>query len=63
MIYEVRTTDFKGKCGDCLYFNTSNGIDGNCISNTTKIKPYNRFRSYNSKACASKEVKYEKTRY
>lgn len=62
MIYEVRTTDFKGKCGNCFYFETSNGIDGKCTSLETQIRPWNRFRSYNSKACVHKEVSSEKTR-
>lgn len=61
MIYEVRTTDFTNKCGNCRFFETPNGIDGNCVSYTTKIKPYNRFRSYNSRACKSKEVRHEES--
>lgn len=62
MIYEVRATDFREKCGDCIYFNTSNGIDGNCTNLENKLRPWNRFRSYNSKSCVKKEVNYEKTR-
>ena len=32
MIYEVRTSDFKNKCGNCKFFNTENHIDGKCTN-------------------------------
>ena len=54
MIYEVITSDFKGKCGNCRYFESENRIDGICICTENKIK--NRYRSYNSKSCTYKEV-------
>lgn len=57
MIMEIKTTDFTGKCGNCIYFETENHIDGKCINLETKIRPWNRQRSYNSKACVKKEVK------
>lgn len=57
MIFEVVTTDFKGKCGDCKFFDSENGIDGKCTNLETKIRPWNRQRSYNSKSCIQKEVK------
>lgn len=56
MIYEVRTSDFKNKCGNCKFFNTENHIDGKCTNLENKLKPWNRQRSYNSRACTHKEV-------
>ena len=56
MIYEVRTSDFKNRCGNCKFFNTENHIDGKCINLENKLKPWNRQRSYNSRACTHKEV-------
>ena len=56
MIYEVRTSDFKNKCGNCKFFNTENHIDGKCINLENKLKLWNRQRSYNSRACTHKEV-------
>ena len=56
MIYEVRTSDFKNKCGNCKFFNTENHIDGQCTNLENKLKPWNRQRSYNSRACTHKEV-------
>lgn len=57
MIYEVRTSDFKNKCGNCKFFDTKNGIDGKCINLESQIRPWNRNRAYNSKSCVHKEVK------
>lgn len=56
MIYEVRTSDFKNKCRNCKFFNTENHIDGKCTNLENKLKPWNRQRSYNSRACTHKEV-------
>lgn len=56
MVYEVRTSDFKNKCGNCKFFNTENHIDGKCTNLENKLKPWNRQRSYNSRACTYKEV-------
>lgn len=56
MIYEVRTSDFKNKCGNCKFFNTENHIDGKCTNLENKLKSWNRQRSYNSRACTHKEV-------
>lgn len=56
MIYEVITSDFNGKCGNCKFFDTDNGIDGHCINLENKLKSLNRYRSYNSKACIRKET-------
>lgn len=56
MIYEVRTSDFKNKCGNCKFFNTENHIDDKCTNLENKLKPWNRQRSYNSRACTHKEV-------
>ena len=56
MIYEVRTSDFRFKCGDCKFFETENHIDGKCINLENKLRPWNRYRQYNSKACVKKEV-------
>ena len=56
MIYEVRTSDFKNRCGNCKFFNTENHIDGKCTNLENKLKPWNRQRSYNSRACTHKEV-------
>lgn len=56
MVYEVRTSDFKNKCGNCKFFNTENHIDGKCTNLENKLKPWNRQRSYNSRACTHKEV-------
>ena len=56
MIYEVRISDFKNKCGNCKFFNTENHIDGKCTNLENKLKPWNRQRSYNSRACTHKEV-------
>ena len=56
MIYEVRTSDFKNKCGNRKFFNTENHIDGKCTNLENKLKPWNRQRSYNSRACTHKEV-------
>lgn len=55
MIYEVIISDFRFKCGDCIYFETENHIDGKCICKENRIR--NRFRSYNSKSCICKETK------
>lgn len=57
MIFEIRTSDFKNKCGNCKFFQTKNHIDGKCINLENKIKPWNRNRYYNSKSCTKKEVK------
>lgn len=57
MIYEVITSNFKNKCGNCKFFKTKNHIDGECINLENNIKSWNRYRSYNSKACIRKEVK------
>lgn len=59
MIYEIITSDFRGKCGNCIFFNSDNGIDGECVNTENKIKPWSRFRSYNSKACVGKKVSNE----
>ncbi len=59
MIYEVITSDFRFKCGDCRYFITDNHIDGDCNCPFNKIK--NRQRSYNSKSCSWKEVRHEES--
>ncbi len=56
MILETITKDFTGKCGNCKYFETENHIDGKCVNLLTKIRPWNRYRSYNSKFCVQKEV-------
>lgn len=55
MIYEVITSDFRNKCGNCIYFKTVNGIDGKCICKDNKVKI--RIRSYNSKSCTYKCTK------
>lgn len=57
MIYEVITSNFENKCGNCKFFKTKNHIDGKCINLENNIKSWNRYRSYNSKACIRKEVK------
>lgn len=54
MIFEIRISDFRFKCGNCKYFDSQNKIDGVCICKENKIK--NRQRSYNSKSCVCKEV-------
>lgn len=55
MIMEVINSDYKNKCGNCKYFDTVNHIDGYCVCTENKIKSYNRYRYYNSKACVYKE--------
>lgn len=55
MIMEIRTNDFKNKCGNCKYFKTNNHIDGECINKENKIKIHQRY--YNSKSCVYKELK------
>ena len=57
MIYEVITSNFENKCGNCKFFKTKNHIDGKCSNLENNIKSWNRYRSYNSKACIRKEVK------
>lgn len=59
MVYEVITSDFRFKCGNCKYFKSKNHIDGTCTCKENKIKY--RERSYNSKSCSCKEVKHEKS--
>lgn len=59
MIMEVITTDYNKKCGNCKYFQTSNHIEGKCICTENKIKSWNRYRYYNSKACSYKEIYHE----
>lgn len=55
MIMEVKTSDFKNKCGDCKYFNTKNRIDGTCNNDKNKVKSKQRY--YNSKSCVYKETR------
>lgn len=57
MIFEIITSDFQNKCGNCKYFYTTNHIDGVCVNKYTKIKI--KQRSYNSKCCTCKEVLHE----
>ena len=57
MIYEVRSSDFRFKCKDCKYFDTEDGLYGYCTCTTNGR--VNRTRSYNSKACNSKEFRKE----
>ena len=54
MILEIKS-DYTNKCGDCKYFETENHIDGKCINLENKLRPWNRNRFYNSKACVRKE--------
>lgn len=55
MILEILTNDFINKCGNCKYFETENHIDGKCINLENKLRPWNRNRFYNSRACVRKE--------
>lgn len=54
MILEIKTSDFRNKCGNCKYFKTDNHIDGICICKDNKIKIRSRY--YNSKSCSYKEL-------
>lgn len=56
MILEIRTNDFTNKCGNCKFFQTENHIDGKCINLENKLRPWNRYRCYNSRSCVKKEV-------
>jgi hypothetical protein len=56
MVYEIITSDFRNKCGNCKFFQTENHIDGKCINLENKLRPWNRTRAYNSKSCVHKEV-------
>ncbi len=55
MIMEIRTNNFKNKCGNCKFFKTKNHIDGECVNKENKIKIKQRY--YNSPSCVQKEVK------
>lgn len=55
MIMEIRTNDFKNKCGNCKYFDTKNHIDGTCKNTENKVKFRQRY--YNSKSCSYKEIR------
>ena len=55
MIMEILSNDFTNKCGNCKYFETENHIDGKCVNLESQIRPWNRDRFYNSKACKHKE--------
>lgn len=55
MIYEVITSSYNNKCGNCRYFKTYNHIDGVCINTENNIKYRQRF--YNSKSCTFKELR------
>ena len=55
MIMEIKTNNFKNKCGNCKFFKTKNHIDGKCVNKETKIKIRQRY--YNSPSCVQKEVK------
>ena len=57
IIFEIKTSDFRNKCGNCKFLKTENHIAGKCINKDNKIKSWNRNRSYNSKSCSYKEVK------
>lgn len=52
---EIKTNDFRNKCGNCKYFKTDNHIDGYCTNKYNKIKIKQRY--YNSKSCLCKEIK------
>lgn len=54
MILEIKTSDFRNKCGNCKYFKTDNHIDGICICKDNKVKIRSRY--YNSKSCSYKEL-------
>lgn len=57
MIMEIKTSDFRNKCFGCKYFKTEDKIVGYCTNLENKLKPWNRNRNYNSKACTRKETK------
>lgn len=57
MIMEIKTSDFRNKCFGCKYFKTEDKIVGYCTNLENKLRPWNRNRNYNSKACTRKETK------
>ncbi len=57
MILEIKSkVDYVGKCGNCKYFKTEDKIYGECICLENKIKPWNKYRKYNSTSCTRKET-------
>ena len=56
MIMTIENSDLANKCGNCKYFKTENHIDGKCINLENKLRPWNRSRFYNSRACTRKEI-------
>jgi len=56
MILEIKTkVDYTNKCGNCKYFKTEDHIMGECVCLENKLRPWNRYRQYNSRACVCKE--------
>ena len=60
MIYEVKIKAdeyyYRNKCGNCKYFETQDNLYGKCTCLENKLRPWNRNRQYNSKACVRKEI-------